>query len=135
MDEYGNLLQGKIVEAVKLDPNIVLPTEYGVNCSHTIYTMRPWKIDDYKYVPDRPAFGLATADIGRKIAEATIAISLKDGQRLYDFLFGQGASKISAGWIFEARMHQIFQRGGPFVAAKVCQNKVASGDEEASGHD
>ena len=58
MDEYGNLLQGKIVEAVKLDPNIVLPTEYGVNCSHTIYTMRPWKIDDYKYVPDVRIMGV-----------------------------------------------------------------------------
>ena len=118
MDEYGDLLHGKIVEAVKLDPNIALSTEYGVNCSHTIYTMRPWKIDDYKYVSDRPAYGFATADIGRRIAEATIAISLKDAQRLYDFLLGQGATKTSAGWVFEARMHQIFQRGGRFVATK-----------------
>jgi len=118
MDEYGDLLHGKIVEAVKLDPNIALSTEYGVNCSHTIYTMRPWKIDDYKYVSDRPAYGFATADIGRRIAEATIAVSLKDAQRLYDFLLGQGVTKTSAGWVFETRMHQIFQRGGHFVATK-----------------
>jgi len=118
MDEYGDLLQGKIVEAVKLSPNIALSTEFVVNCSHTIYTMRPWKIDDYKYVSDRPAFGFATADIGRRIAGATITISLKDAQRLHDFLLRQGATKTSAGWVFKAHMHQIFQRGGPFVATK-----------------
>jgi hypothetical protein len=29
------------------------------------------------------------------------------------------AITISAGWIFEARVHQIFQRGGPFKATKL----------------
>ena len=116
--EYRDELENKIHDAVQLDPNTVLSTEYGVNSSHTIYTMRPRKMKKYQYVSLHAAFGFATADIGRRIAEATIAISLKDAQRLYDFLLGQGATKTSAGWVFEVRMHQIFQRGGLFVATK-----------------
>jgi hypothetical protein len=119
IEKYDRLLQGKILAAVTLDPYAVLYTEYGVYCSNTIYTMRPWKMKCYKFVSLRPVFGLATANIGRRIAEATIAISPKDAQRLYEFLLLAGETKTSAGWIFEARMHQIFQRGGPFKATKL----------------
>ena len=121
--KYDRLLQGKIVEAVKQDPQIAHSAEYGVNCSHTIYTMSPWKMEPYKYVSDNEYYRLATADIGRKVAKATIAISLKDAQTLYEFLLGQGPTKTSAGWIFETRMHQIFQRGGSFVATKQDRSK------------
>jgi len=124
IEEYRDELKGKIRTAVTLHPDIVLPTEYGVNSSHTIYTMRPSKSKMYQYVSTRPVYGLATARIGRMIAEETIAISLKDAQRLYDFLLGQGATKTSAGWVFEARMHQIFQRGGPFKATNLGRSKT-----------
>jgi len=91
-------------------------TEHGANCSYTIYTMRPRVKKQYMYVSISPVFGFATANIGRRIGEATFAISPKDAQRLYRFLLRMGETKTSAGWIFEARMDQIFQRGGPFKA-------------------
>jgi hypothetical protein len=117
--EYDRHLQGKILSTVTLDPYILLSTEDGVNCRHTTYTMRPWKTKLYKFVSLRAGYGIATADIGRRIGEATIAISPKDARRLYEFLLRMGETKTSAGWIFEARMHQIFQRGGSFKATKL----------------
>jgi hypothetical protein len=116
--EYEELLARKIQEAMKLVPNVLLSTEYGMNCSHTVFTMRPCKMEGYKYVSLRAVFGFATEYIAHKIGDATIGISLKDAQRYYDFLLSQGATRTAAGWMFESRMHQIFQRGGPFVATK-----------------
>ena len=48
--EYRDELENKIRDVVQLDPNKVLSTEYGVNSSHTIYTMRPGKMKKYQYV-------------------------------------------------------------------------------------
>jgi len=81
--------------------------------------MRPSKMELFKYVSIRTVIALATADISRRISEATIAIFPKDGQRLYRLLLRMGETKASAGWIFEARMHQIFQHGGPFNATNL----------------
>jgi len=117
--EYEILLRRKIIKAVKMGPNVVESTKYGVNCSPTIYTTRPSKMKGYQYVFVRPSLGFATAEIGRWIAEATFAISPKDALRLYDFLLRKGETETSAGWIFEARMHQIFQRGGTFKATNL----------------
>jgi hypothetical protein len=118
--EYDRVLQGKIGEALKLDPHIAMCGEdYGVNCSHTIFTMRPYETAEYQYVSVRPVYGLAAPDIGRRIAVASFDISLKDARRMYEFLLRQAETKTSAGWIFEARMHLVFQRGGPFEATKL----------------
>jgi len=68
----------------------------------------------YQYVSLHPVFGPATAYIGRRIAEATIAISRRNAQRLYRPLLRLGETKTSAGWIFETRLHQKFQCGAPF---------------------
>jgi hypothetical protein len=37
---------------------------------------------------------------------------------MYEFLLRQAETKTSAGWIFEARMHIVFERGGPSKATK-----------------
>jgi len=104
---------------VKLGPYAAWCAQYGLNSSHTIYTVRPRKNGCYKYMSVGLVVGLATADIGRRVAEATIAISLKDAHKLYEFVRRMGETKTSAGWVFEARMHQIFQCGGSFKATKL----------------
>ena len=111
-----------------LDPDVVLSTENIANYSPTIYTMRPSKMEFFKYVSIRAVIGLATADIGRRIAEATIAIFPKDGQRLYRLLLRIGETKALAGWIFEACMHQIFQCGGPFNATNLVGSAAITND-------
>jgi hypothetical protein len=117
---YDDRLNGKILAALKLDPHIALAKEeYGIGCSHTIFTMRPCRMQQYKYVSIRPVYGLASPEIGRRIGQATTAISLNDARRMYEFLLQQGETKTSAGWIFEARMHLVFQRGGRFKATKL----------------
>jgi hypothetical protein len=116
---YDRLLERKIVEALKLDPCIALSEEdYGVNSSHVIFTIHPSKMKMYQYVSGLPVYGLAAPYIGRRIGAATNAISLNNARRLYDFLLRQGDTN-SVGWIFEARMHLIFQRGGRFKATKI----------------
>lgn len=117
---YDDRLNGKILAALKLDPHIALAKEeYVIGCSHTIFTMRPCRMQQYKYVSIRPVYGLASPEIGRRIGQATTAISLNDARRMYEFLLQQGETKTYAGWIFEARMHLVFQRGGRFKATKL----------------
>jgi len=47
---------------------------------------------------------------------------------MFEFLLGQAETKTSAGWIFEGRMHILFQRRGPFKATKLGGSKTIAID-------
>jgi hypothetical protein len=47
---------------------------------------------------------------------------------MYEFLLSQAETKTSAGWIFEGRMHILFQRHGPFKATKLGGSKTITLD-------
>jgi hypothetical protein len=117
---YDIRLERKILELLKTDPYTALASaEYGINCSHTIFMMRPRKVKKYDYVSNISVIDLATPHIGNRIGAATADAALKGAQLMYQFLLGQAETKTSAGWVFEARMHLVFQRGGRFEATKL----------------
>ena len=126
---YKLVLNQKILELLRLEPDIALSAkQYGVNSSHAIVMIRPRKMKRYNYVSDLPAFDIATSYIGQKIASATVDNSLNAARKMYEFLLGQAETKTSAGWIFEGRMHILFQRHGPFKATKLGGSKTIAID-------
>lgn len=125
MAAFELVLNQKILELLRLEPDIAFSTkQYGVNSSHAIVMMRPSTMKRYKYVSDLPVFVIATPYIGQKIASATVNKSLNAARKMYEFLLANADTKTSAGWIFEGRMHILFQHRGPFKATKLGGSKI-----------
>ena len=94
-------------------------TEDGLNNSHTVYLMRPRKHKTYKYVSGVFNMQAITQHIAQEIGETTDATRLRGAHLMYLLLLGQAETRTSAGWIFESRMHLVFQRGGNFEARQL----------------
>jgi hypothetical protein len=73
----------------------------------------------YKYVTMRSVVDIATPHIGHRIGEATTDTRLRGARTIYRLRLDHAETKPSAGWIFEARIRLVFQRGGCFKATQL----------------
>jgi hypothetical protein len=121
ISEYDSCLKGKIERLLKTDPQIARSTaQYGVNSSPIIFMIRPRKcLLWYKYVSTRSVVDIATPHIGHRIGEARTDTGLLGACTIYRLHVGDAETMPSAGWIFEARMPLVFQRGGCFEASQL----------------
>lgn len=120
ISEYDLVLDRKIQDLLSRQPSIALWTEqYGADSNPTIFAMHPCKVEGLQYLSLFSVFGLATQYIGYRVGAATVNATLEGARMMYEFLQLRAETKRSAGWIFEARTHVIFQRGGRFEVTKL----------------
>jgi hypothetical protein len=97
----------------------VLSDLYSIDGSDSVFLLRPLKLLEYNYVSKMSHLDIATPHIGYRIGAATTEAGLRGAHSIYRFLLGQPETRTSARWIFEARMHRLFQCGGRFGATQL----------------
>ncbi|KAI5813435.1 hypothetical protein BZA77DRAFT_119709 [Pyronema omphalodes] len=115
INTYERVLDAKIQNMLKGNPLKYSSTQFGNSDSHTIIMMHPLKNNKYKYISKDAVITIATPYIGHKIGLSSTKATKKGAQALYQFLLGQDATKAAAGWVFESRMHPVFELGGNFL--------------------
>jgi len=111
VSEIRTLLATKIPE---------LCPDYSADNSGSLFLIRPCKVPKFKYVSMLAVLDIASPHIAYRIGAATAATGLWGAQLIYEHLLGHVETKASAGWIFKARMHLVFQCGGRFAATPRC---------------
>jgi hypothetical protein len=122
ISEYESCLKRKIEMLLEAEDtqDAVSTTQYDVNSGPIIFTMCPRKPHHLnKYVSVLSVVDIATPHIGHRIREATTDAGLRGARTIYRLLLGDADTKPSAGWIFEARMRLVLQRGGHFEATQL----------------
>jgi hypothetical protein len=112
---YERVLDTKIQNMLKGNPLKYSSTQLGNSDSHTIIMMHPLKNEKYNFISKDAVITIATPYIGHKIGLSSTKATKKGAQALYQFLLGQDDTKTAAAWVFEARMHPVFELGGPFL--------------------
>lgn len=112
---YERVLDTKIQNMLKGNPLKYSSTQFGNSDSHTIIMMHPLKNDRYSAISKDAVITIATPYIGHKIGLSSAKATKKGAQALYQFLLGQDDTRIAAGWVFESRMHPVFELGGHFL--------------------
>ncbi|KAF8545093.1 hypothetical protein BDD12DRAFT_800727 [Trichophaea hybrida] len=112
---YERVLDTKIQNMLKGNPLKYSSTQLGNSDSHTIIMMHPLKNSKYNFISKDAVITIATPYIGHKIGLSSTKATKKGAQALYQFLLGQDDTKTAAAWVFEARMHPVFELGGPFL--------------------
>jgi hypothetical protein len=115
MSDYEHRLQYEIEKLWQNDSPV--PSEpCNLDGSDTVFLIRPLKNLMFKYISMRAVQYIATEYIGYRMGETTDNSGLRRTHQIYQYLLWQPQTRKSASWIFAARIHSAFQRGGRFEA-------------------
>ncbi|KAA8894997.1 hypothetical protein FN846DRAFT_998178 [Sphaerosporella brunnea] len=126
VSEYENPLDDTIYRMLRTVPTSYEAAEYGAGRSHSIWVMHPAPDDSgYEYISTSSVMTLVTPHVGHKVGLAICWQTTEGALHLYRFLLRHSETATAAGWVFETRVHLIFQ-GGSDLNPSPLHNATAS---------